>query len=149
MITKQKKKSIIIMMIIMTALSLLCIFYNQINPFVLSLLADKFNLVSNKDNLMVHFINVDQSDAIAVNLPDGKIMLIDAGSEEYNVTYTKYLTENVINTKNNKEIDYLVLTHADLDHVGGTLKLLKKHQTQTKLNLFMIIQNQFMKFWVL
>ncbi len=125
MITKQKIRKIIIIVSIMTVLSLFCVFYAFINPFVIKTFANKFNIVSNKNNMLVHFINVDQADATAVNLPDGKVMLIDAGSEEFNVTYTKYLTENVLNTSNNKTIDYLILSHADLDHIGGTLRLLK------------------------
>lgn len=125
MITKQKIKKIIIIVSIMAVLSLLCVFYAFINPFVIRTFSNKFNIVSNKNNMLVHFINVDQADATAINLPDGKIMLIDAGSEEFNVTYTKYLTENVLNTSKDKVIDYLILTHADLDHIGGSLRLLK------------------------
>lgn len=109
----------------MTVLSLFCVFYNLINPFLIKTFANKFKIVSNKNNLLVHFVDVGQGDAVAINLPDGKVMLIDAGDEDVNVTYTKYLTENVFNTSKDKTVDYLVLTHADVDHIGGTLRLLK------------------------
>ena len=93
--------------------------------FFTDVLFDRFNVVSARDNLMVHYISVGQGDAIAINLPDGKVMLIDTGTEGFNTTYTKYLNEKVLNASFDKVIDYLVLTHGDLDHTGGALKLLQ------------------------
>lgn len=125
MLNKQKIKHIIPIVSIMAVLALLCVFYVYINPFIIKTLANNFHIVSNHNNLLVHFIDVDQADAIAINLPDGKVMLIDAGSEKNNVDYTNYLKEYVLNTSKDKIIDYLVLSHADVDHVGGVLRLLK------------------------
>lgn len=115
----------------MLVVSLTCIFHFYINPLIIKVMRKEFNIVSSKDNMLVHFINVGQADAVAINLPDGKIMLIDDGSKEYNVSYVNYLKENVLNSKLNNKIDYLVLTHADADHVGGTLKLLKNFKIGT------------------
>jgi len=115
----------------MIILTLSCLFYSKLNPFFINLFADKLNIVSNKNNMLVHFIDVDQADAVAINLPDGKVMLIDTGSEEVNTTYINYLKENVVHTKTNCYIDYLVLSHADMDHVGGTMKLLKNFEVGT------------------
>ena len=109
----------------------MCIFHSWINPFIINGLEKRFNLVSNQNNLLVHFINVGQADAIAINLPDGKTMLIDNGSKKYNVDYIKYLKENVVHSKHNNKLDYLVLTHADSDHIGGTMKLLKNFEINT------------------
>lgn len=131
MINKQKIKKCVIILIFVIILSLSCFFYSKINPFVIKIFASEFNIVSSKNKLLVHFINVGQADAIAVNLPDGKIFLIDTGCEEVNVTYTNYLKENVLNSKRSNYIDYLVLSHADMDHVGGTLKLLKNFDVGT------------------
>ena len=128
MLTKQKMKKLIIILSVMSVLSLMCIFHSFLHPLFVDGLANQFNLVTNKDNLMVHFINVEQADAVAINLPDGKIMLIDDGSKDINVDYVNYLKENVIHSKINNKIDYLVLTHADADHVGGTMKLLKNFE---------------------
>ena len=131
MITKQKIKSLIIIFSLTIIFTSTCIFYGEINPFIINLFADRFSIISNKDNLLVHFINVGQADALAVNLPDGKIMLIDTGSEEVNTTYVNYLKENVLNTKVNNVIDYLVLSHADVDHIGGTIKLFQNFKINT------------------
>lgn len=111
-------------MSIMLILAITCVFHSFITKGVVNLLANRFNVVSKYNNLIVHFIDVGQADAIAINLPDGKIMLIDNGGKYTNVTYVNYLKDRVLNTKKNKTIDYLVLTHADSDHVAGTMKLL-------------------------
>lgn len=64
--------------------------------------------------LLVHFIDVGQGDAIYVEVPEGNNMLIDAGpgsAEDELITYLNGIGVN--------EIDYLVLTHPDEDHIGG------------------------------
>lgn len=128
---KQKIKKLIIILIFMIIFTLSLIFYSNLNQFFINLFADRFKVISNKDNLVVHFIDVGQADASAINLPDGKVMLIDTGSEDVNITYINYIKENVLNAKMNNYIDYLVLSHADMDHVGGTMKLLKTFEIGT------------------
>lgn len=77
--------------------------------------------------LSVHFIDIGQGDAISIKLPDGKFFLIDAGSGSgaYPSTATKnkyssYLTD----TLSIGEIDYLMITHPDADHVNMASKIL-------------------------
>ena len=107
-----------------------CVFYRSIDKFFISFLHREFNVVFKQDNLMVHFINVGQGDAIAINLPNDEILLIDAGPANYNVAYTTYLKEKVLNTKLNNKIDYLILTHADSDHCAGARKLLEEFEVE-------------------
>lgn len=131
MITKQKINRLIIIGVVMLVLAITCVFKSSLHPIFLNFFAKEFNLVSKRGNLLVHFINVGQADAAAINLPDGKILLIDTGSESNNVTYVNYLKDNVLNTERDKYIDYLVLSHADMDHIGGTIKLLKEFEVGT------------------
>lgn len=131
MINAQKIKKLIIILIFMIIFTLSCVFYDILNPVFINFFAERFNIVSNKDNLLVHFIDVDQADACAINLPDGKVLLIDTGSERVNTTYVNYLKENVLNTERKNYIDYLVLSHADMDHIGGTMKLLQNFTVGT------------------
>ena len=84
----------------MIILTLSCVFYKVFHPFLINLFANRFNIVSNKDNLLIHFINVGQGDAAAINLPDGKVVLIDSGMEEVNTDYINYLKENVLKSFN-------------------------------------------------
>ncbi|MBE5751093.1 MAG: MBL fold metallo-hydrolase [Clostridiales bacterium] len=72
--------------------------------------------------LRVHFVDVGQGDATVVELPDGKVILIDGGngSDEANKSLIRYL-----NALDVDFIDYLVVTHADADHCGGLTEVLK------------------------
>ncbi|MBQ9714578.1 MAG: MBL fold metallo-hydrolase [Clostridia bacterium] len=66
--------------------------------------------------LRVHFIDVGQGDSAVIELPDGKIVMIDGGdsAEATEKTVLRYLNALKIKT-----IDYLVVTHADEDHCGS------------------------------
>ena len=71
------------------------------------------------DDLVVHFIDVGQGDAIALRLPNEQVVLIDSGPKESQNKLVKYLKENVLKSNNNLIIDYAILTHPDTDHSGG------------------------------
>ena len=122
--TKQKIKNLIILSIIVVFLAISCVFYQKINIFTHKFMFNN-GIVCKNNNLMVHFISVGQGDAIAINFPSGKTMLIDSGSRNASVEYVNYLKSNVLNNSRSNKIDHLVLTHADADHIGGTLKLLQ------------------------
>lgn len=61
-----------------------------------------------------HFIDVGQGDASFCQLPDGKTMLVDAGTTESGSSVVSYLRGLGVET-----IDYLVATHSHEDHIGG------------------------------
>lgn len=77
--------------------------------------------------LRIHFIDVGQGDCTVVELPDGKIMMIDGGDDSESATKNvmRYLNALKVNT-----IDYMVLTHADADHCGGLVPVLKYKKVQ-------------------
>ncbi len=68
------------------------------------------------DELRIHFIDVGQGDATLIELPDGKIALIDGGDglEQSDTAIMRLLYALDVDT-----IDYLFLTHADEDHCGS------------------------------
>lgn len=82
-------------------------------------------------DLRVHFIDVGQGDCTLVELPDGKIMLVDGGdgSGKTENAIMRYLNALKIDT-----IDYLVVTHADVDHCGA-LDTVLKHKEVVKVFL--------------
>lgn len=73
----------------------------------------------NSASWKVHFVNVGQADSTIVELPDGKIMLIDAGAEDGNYEASKTSLLGVMNEifyDKPNIIDYLIITHGDSDH---------------------------------
>lgn len=60
------------------------------------------------------FIDVGQGDSALVELPDGKVMLIDAGEASASQNVLDALEAAGVD-----EIDYLVATHPHADHIGG------------------------------
>ena len=126
---RQFTKTLSLILIVFVAIISL-IFY--LNPGLYNNLIDLINkgdtnsLISNinRDNyyakennpFLVHFIDIGQGDAIFIEFPDNKTMLIDSGDNksENNNTLVNYILDLGVET-----IDYVVATHADADHIGG------------------------------
>ena len=66
--------------------------------------------------LRIHFLDVWQGDCSLIELPDGKVMLIDGGGAGSSTerTVLRYLNALKIDV-----IDHLVITHSDEDHCGA------------------------------
>jgi competence protein ComEC len=65
-------------------------------------------------DLVVHFIDVGQGDAIYIKTPNGKNILIDAGNKAKGHDVVAYLKKQKVKT-----IDFMIATHPDADHIGG------------------------------
>jgi competence protein ComEC len=68
-------------------------------------------------HLSITFLDIKQGDAIFLNLPNGRNMMIDAGEENE-------IVPQFLKSKGIKNIDFVVITHPHLDHYGGFIKLL-------------------------
>lgn len=134
---------------IITVLALISLpFAGYIEPVVNSWLDKHINLsaaengndyvttitdVTKNSKLKVHYVFVGQGDCILIDLPDGKNVVIDSGSESYN----SETSEKVINYIKNvllddgEIIDYLILTHSDSDHVYYMPDILDEFQVAT------------------
>lgn len=90
-------------------------------------------LAAPPDTLTVTFLDVGQGDAIVIQAPGGKTMLVDAGAYLPDDPKTgrpgfdagadvviPFLRHSGI-----KRLDYFVLTHPDLDHAGGGAAVLQ------------------------
>lgn len=77
--------------------------------------------------LVIHFIDVDQADAILI-MDGDKTVMIDTGNwpddahKEYMLKYMKDLGIAVI--------DYLILTHPDADHIGGAPEVINTFEVK-------------------
>lgn len=67
--------------------------------------------------VQVHFIDVGQGDAILIQAPDGKTMLIDGGEADSGAL--QYLQSKGIT-----KLDVVVATHPHADHIGGLAEIL-------------------------
>lgn len=76
---------------------------------------DNWEAEINSDEILsVHFLDVGQGDSVYIELPNGEIMLIDAGEQEAAEHVTEYIKERAV-----QRIDYLIGTHPHSDHIGG------------------------------
>ncbi|MCM3711055.1 MBL fold metallo-hydrolase [Sporosarcina luteola] len=99
--------------------------------------------------LKVHFIDVGQGDAILIQSPDGKNMLVDGGPKSASKTVVDFLK-----AKGVKKLDYVVATHPDADHIGGLIAVLNafpvtnfvnsgaEHTTQTYFELLTLVDDK-------
>ncbi len=71
------------------------------------------------DALKVTFLDVGQGDAIFVEFPNGKNMLVDAGPKSFTADAGRRFIIPLLNSKGIKRIDALVVSHPDADHLGG------------------------------
>ena len=67
--------------------------------------------------LQVHFINVGQGDCILILFPDGKEMLIDCANFNDNGDIRTQTLGYLDNYITDGQIDYLMVTHGDSDHI--------------------------------
>ena len=72
------------------------------------------NLYCWSQELKIHFLDVGQGDAIFIETPGKHKVLIDTGN-----IISGFKVRNYLNSAGAKHLDYLILTHPHLDHIGG------------------------------
>jgi len=72
------------------------------------------------DDLRVFFLDAGQGNCTVVKLPDGRVMVIDCNTESANDNVINFLKRAGIS-----QIDVLVATHPDKDHISGLARLAK------------------------
>jgi beta-lactamase superfamily II metal-dependent hydrolase len=70
------------------------------------------------DDLRVFFLDAGQGNCAVVRLPDGRIMVIDCNTEGANDNVVNFLKKAGIT-----QIDVLVATHPDKDHISGLARI--------------------------
>jgi len=78
-----------------------------------------------KYNFKVVFFDVGQGDAAFINFSNGKKALVDCGP---NAMILSKLGNQL--PFYDRKIDYLIITHPDLDHYGGCLDVLENYQVE-------------------
>ena len=73
--------------------------------------------------LRVYFLDVGQGDAILLTYPTGERLLVDMGKDSQ-----IFRELDKVIPWYNKTIEYVLLTHGDLDHVGAMLDVLDRYK---------------------
>ncbi len=81
----------------------------------------------NTKNLEITFLDVGQGDSIFIKNGKGMTVLIDGGSTDEKSVGT-YRIIPFLKSKGVGVIDYIVVTHADSDHMNGIVELLEKRK---------------------
>jgi competence protein ComEC len=85
--------------------------------------------------LHVDFLDVGQGDSAFVTMPDGTTMLVDGGGNIFDAT--RRIGETVVSEylwwRGLDAIDYVLVTHADADHIDGLNDVLKNFTVRNAL----------------
>ena len=79
--------------------------------------------VAHPGTLEIRFIDVGQGDAVAVRSPKGRWLLVDAGPEAGDADRSALVRE--LRRAGANRLALMVLTHPDLDHIGGAPAVLE------------------------
>lgn len=110
----------------------LCVFSAFVPPITWKYHVAKPKISQRADGeLRMHFIDVGQGDSTLIELPDGKIALIDGGD---NFDGAAKAVLRYLNALDIKVIDYLFVSHSDADHCGSLAEVL---QHKTVLNAYL------------
>src|SRR5689334_7881375 len=95
---------------------------------------------SDGTNLRIDFLDVGQGDAAVITMPDGKVLLIDAGGttdKHGSNTDRRSIGEAVVSEylwwRGMDTVDYVLATHADADHIDGLNDVLRNFSVDAAL----------------
>ena len=90
--------------------------------YILIIIIISLLIPSGKNNyLSIHTIDVGQGDSILIQTPNAKNILVDGGDDN-----SHYIVSNYLKNQNVKNIDYIIATHFDSDHIGGLDNIIDK-----------------------
>ena len=107
---------------------LILIFLVAANTIVFCSLDNKNILPDNRLSIMM--IDVGQGDAFLIKLPNGKTMLIDAGSSQFNYDNGERVIIPLLDYLGISKIDYGFISHMDTDHFAGFVSLVNKDRVK-------------------
>ncbi|SLL15269.1 ComEC family competence protein [Mycobacteroides abscessus subsp. abscessus] len=95
-------------------------------PVFILLLSTVFvSPASAANKLQVHFINVGQGDSIYIKTPNGDDIIMDGGNRDGS-DVVSYLKKQGV-----KDIEVMIATHPDADHMGGLDEVLKAFKVKS------------------
>lgn len=107
---------------------------------VLSIILSLYINLETNNTLKVKFLDVGQGDATLIISPSGGKTLIDTGANQI----TSQKVDNILSVISRK-IDNFLLTHPDLDHVGGTRTAINNNSPE---NLLISTENKYQDYQI-
>ena len=127
---------IVALCIALTLLLGLCVFSAFVPPITWKYYVNKPKLsIREAGELRIHFLDVGQGDSTLIELPDGKVALIDGGDTSSKAASAILRHLNALDIE---VIDYLFVSHTDTDHCGSLTAIL---QYKTVLNAYLPFAN--------
>ena len=84
-----------------------------------------------REHVRIHFLNVGQGDAILIETPNNFQVLVDAGR---GIKILNALDELL--PMHDRDIDAVVMTHPDADHIGGFVPIFERYAVGTVMRSF-------------
>ncbi|OPJ54620.1 MBL fold metallo-hydrolase [Clostridium chromiireducens] len=79
-----------------------------------------------KEHLFIKYLSVGNADCAFIKLPSGETALIDTGTPESSQDVINFLKEQNLKKDDGKGVvDYIIITHAHSDHIGGLASILE------------------------
>lgn len=76
-------------------------------------------------SLSLTFLDVDQGESILIESPSGEVFLVDGGSTSVSQLY-RYRMKSALKYRRIAQIDHVIITHPDSDHISGILSMLEE-----------------------
>lgn len=84
------------------------------NTVLIFIIITLFVGCSKTPSLSIHIIDVGQGDSILIQTPNNSNILVDGGHEN-----SSLIIKNFLKSKKVKNIDFIIATHPDTDHIGS------------------------------
>jgi competence protein ComEC len=83
-------------------------------------------IIHNNPEARLYVLDVGQGDAIYIELPDGRNMLVDAGMKFQKYDIGERVIVPFLRRRGVRELNYFVITHLHGDHIGGAAAVMDK-----------------------
>ena len=96
------------------------------NIILISFICILFFSILKENELKIYFIDVGQGDSTFIQTPKGKNIIIDGGegnTDKYD--YGKNVVLPYLLDRKISKIDYMIISHADSDHIGGLMAIVE------------------------
>lgn len=127
-----------------TVLLIVCLLISRFQKkryLVLILIASVFLCFKIRHGLTITMLDVGQGEAICLELPDGSNWLIDGGSSDVK-NIGIYRLEPFLKAKGIGALDYVIITHTDIDHISGIQELIQREEIQIKYMILPFLQEE-------